>query len=226
MALRFDVHVHSARSVAGSLPAEHIIERAEQAGLDGIVLTELGERWTERELVDLRQRTETPLIVLSAEFLVVEDTSLLAYGFWGRMPPLDSLETAVGRIRAEGGTPVVAYPFDEGAPSLERLAEIGVQGLEVYSANGELPTEEQLEQVRRLGLATVAGSGFRGEPGTAIGDCHTLVETGVRSARDLALAIKTGRTRAVFGPPARPTSAPAPWAAARGLEEGQRPPRR
>ncbi len=201
MALRFDVHVHSARSVAGSLPAEHLIRRAEEAGLDGLVLTELGERWTERELVNLRQRTETRLIVLSAEYLIVEDVSLLAYGFSGRLPPLDSLETAVGRIRAEGGTAVVAYPFDDGGPPLERLVEIGVQGLEVFSANGQLPTDAQLEQVRRLGLAAVAGSGFRGVDGVEVGDCHTLVDADIRSGRDLAVAIKSGRVTPVFGAP-------------------------
>jgi hypothetical protein len=211
--LRFDVHVHSARSVAGSLPAEHLIRRAEEVGLDGIVLTEIGERWTERELVNLRQRTETRLIVLSAEFLIVEDVNLLAYGFSGRLPPLDSLETAVGRIRAEGGAAVVAYPFDDGAPPLERLVEIGVQGVEVFSANGELPTDEQLDRVRRLGLATVAGSGFRGGAGVAVGDCHTLVDTDVRTGRDLAMAIKLGRTRAVFGPP---SAHPAPGTVVQG----------
>lgn len=203
MTLRFDVHVHSARSVATSLPAEHLIHLAEDAGLDGLVLTEIGGRWTERELTNLRQRTETRLIVLSADYLIVEDVSLLAYGFSGRLPPLDSLETAVGRIRAEGGTPVVAYPFDDGAPSLERLVDIGVQGLEVYSATGELPTDEQLEHIRRLGLATVAGSGFRGGTEAAVGDCHTLVDADIRSGRDLAVAIRTGRTSAVFGAPPR-----------------------
>lgn len=201
MTLRFDVHVHSARSVAGSLPAEHLIGQAEEAGLDGIVLTELGERWSERELVNLRQRTETPLIVLSAEFLIVEDVSLIAYGFSGRLPPLDSLEAAVGRIRAEGGTAVVAYPFDDDAPSLERLYSIGVQGVEVYSANGQLPTDAQLEHVRRLGLVAVAGSGFRGVDGVGVGDCYTRVNADVRSGRDLAVAIRTGRVEPVFGPP-------------------------
>lgn len=202
MALRIDVHVHTSRTVAGAPPAEHLIKQAEEAGLDGIVLTELGQRWSERDLVNLRLRTETQLLVLSAEYLIVEDVSLLAYGFSGPLPPLDSLETAVGRIRAAGGTPVVAYPFDDGAPSLERLAEIGVLGVEVYSANGELPTNAQLAKVRSLGLAAVAGSGFRGGLGTSVGDCHTLVDADVRSGRDLAVAIRTGRASPVFGPPA------------------------
>ncbi|WP_373048284.1 PHP domain-containing protein [Vulgatibacter sp.] len=203
MTLRFDVHVHSARSVAGAPTADRLVRLAEQAGLDGLVLTELGERWSERELVSLRQRTETQLIVLSAEYLIVDDVSLLAYGFSGSLPPLDDLETAIGRIRAEGGTAVVAYPFDDGAPSLQRLVDLGVQGIEVYSANGELPTDQQLEEARRLGLFTVAGSGFRGGSGTSVGDCHTLIDADVRSGRDLAVAIRSGRARAVFGPPPR-----------------------
>ena len=201
MALRFDVHVHTARSVAGAPTADEIVRLAEDAGLDGVVLTELGTRWSDQELVSLRQRTETPLVVLSAEYLIVEDVSLLAYGFSGRLPPLDDLETAVGRIRAEGGTAVVAYPFDDGAPSLSELVEIGVQGVEVYSANGELPTDEQLREVDRLGLVAVAGSGFRGGDGFTVGDCHTLIDADVRSGRDLAVAIRTGRARPVFGPP-------------------------
>lgn len=199
--LKFDLHVHSARSIAGAPPAEWIVRQAEEVGLNGIVLTEIGQRWTERELVNLRLRTETRLIVLSAEYLIVDDVCLLAYGFSGRLPPLDSLETAIGRIRAEGGTAVVAYPFDDGSPSLRELAEMGVQGVEVYSATGELPTDEQLEEVRSLGLAAVAGSGLRGLDGVGVGDCHTLVHADVRSGRDLAVAIRTGRVEPVFGPP-------------------------
>jgi len=57
--------------------------------------------------------------------------------------------------------------------------------------------------VRRLGLAAVAGSGFRGADGIDVGDCHTLVDADVRSARDLAVAIRVGRVEPVFGPPAR-----------------------
>lgn len=201
MALRFDVHVHTSRSIAGAPPAEHLVRRAEEAGLDGIVLTELGQRWSNDELVNLRQRTETRLIVLSAEFLIVEDVALLAYGFSGRLPPLDNLETAIGRIRAEGGTAVVAYPFDDGGLTLERLRDLGVQGLEVFSGNGQLPTDDQLRELERLGLSAVAGSGFRGEDGTAVGDCFTLVDADIRSGRDLAVAIRTRRVKPVFGPP-------------------------
>lgn len=201
MALRFDLHVHTSRTLATAPTADDIVRRAEAAGLDGIVLTEFGLRWTERELANLRLRTETPLIVLSAEYLIVDDVSVLAFGFSGPLPPLDSLETAIGRIRAEGGTAVVAYPFDDGALSLETLRDMGAQGLEVYSANGELPTDAQLERARSLGFELVAGSGFRGADGFEVGDCHTLIDADIRSGRDLAVAIRSGRVEPVFGPP-------------------------
>lgn len=210
MALRFDLHVHTSRTLATAPGADDLVRRAEAAGLDGIVLTEFGLRWTERELANLRLRTETPLIVLSAEYLIVDDVSLLAFGFSGPLPPLDSLETAVGRIRAEGGTAVVAYPFDDGAPSLESLRDMGVQGLEVYSANGELPTDEQLASTRSLGFQLVAGSGFRGGgAGFDVGDCHTLIDADVRSGKDLAIAIRSGRAEPVFGPPSPTRTLPA-----------------
>lgn len=201
MALRFDLHVHTSRTLATAPSPDEIIHRAEAAGLDGIVLTEFGLRWTERELANLRLRTETPLIVLSAEYLIVDDVSVLAYGFSGPLPPLDSLETAIGRIRAEGGSAVVAYPFDDGGPSLTALRDMGVQGLEVYSVNGELPSDDQLAQARALGFQLVAGSGYRGADGFEVGDCHTLVDADVRSGKDLAIAIRSGRVEPVFGSP-------------------------
>ena len=201
MALRIDLHVHSSRSLDGALSAEELIGRAERAGLDGLVLTEHGERWSERDLADLRRRTQTRLIVLSAEELLVDEVAILAYGFSGRMPPLDSLETAVGRIRLEGGIAIAAHAFDEGARSLAELQAAGIQGVEVYSASNELPTGEQLAELARLGMVAVAGSGFHGPGDGDVGDCHTLVEADVRSGRDLAVAIRTRRATPVFGPP-------------------------
>lgn len=201
MALRFDLHVHTARTLATAPSADEIVHRAEAAGLDGIVLTEFGLRWTERELANLRLRTETPLIVLSAEYMIVDDVSVLAFGFSGPLPPLDTLETAVGRIRVEGGTAIVAYPFDDGALSLSSLRDMGVQGLEIYSANGELPTDAQLARAQDLGFVLVAGSGFRGSDGFEVGDCHTLIDADVRSGRDLAVAIRSGHVQPVFGAP-------------------------
>ena len=217
MALRFDLHVHTARTIAGAPTADEIVRRAEEAGLDGVVLTELGLRWSDRELASLRLRTETPLIVLSAEYLILGGLSVIAYGFSGRMPPLDDIPSAVGRIRAEGGTAVVAYPFEDDAPSLRQLVDWGVQGIELYSANGELPSDEQIREVERLGLATVAGSGLRGEEEIAPGDCHTLIDADIRSGRDLAVAIRTGHARAVFGPPERMPQPEAVRPAARAL---------
>lgn len=201
MALRIDLHVHSSRSADGSLPAEELIERAERAGLDGLVLTEHGERWSERDLADLRRRTQTRLIVLSAEELLVEGVAILAYGFSGRLPPLDSLATAVGRIRLEGGIAIAAHAFDLDARPLAELPAVGIQGLELYSAVDSLPSDLQLAEITRLGLVTVAGSGFHAPGDGEVGDCHTLVQADVRSGRDLAVAIRTGRATPVFGPP-------------------------
>lgn len=201
MALRIDLHVHSSRSADGSLPAEELVERAERAGLDGLVLTEHGERWSERDLADLRRRTQTRLIVLSAEELLVDGVAILAYGFSGRLPALDSLETAVGRIRTEGGIAIAAHAFDADARLLSELQAAGIQGLELYSANDALPDDRQLAEIRRLGLVTVAGSGFHAPGDSDVGDCHTLIEADVRSGRDLAVAIRTGRATPVFGPP-------------------------
>ena len=86
------------------------------------------------------------------------------------------------------------------------LRDIGVQGLEVYSANGELPSDAQLARAEELGFVLVAGSGFRGGRGFDVGDCHTLIDADVRSGRDLAVAIRSGHVQPVFGspPPSRP----------------------
>lgn len=201
MALRIDLHVHSARSADGALPAEELIERAERAGLDGLVLTEHGERWSERDLADLRRRTQTRLIVLSAEELLVDDVAILAYGFSGRLPPLDSLAKAVGRIRLEGGIAIAAHAFDARALPLSELQAAGIGGVELISASTALPNEEQLAELARLGMVGVGGSGFHGPGEFEVGDCHTLVRADVRSGRDLAVAIRTGRATAVSRPP-------------------------
>ncbi len=71
---------------------------------------------------------------------------------------------AIALIRAAGGIPVLAHPCYYTTDNLiERLAERGLMGLEVYYPEHSRPlTQRYLEVARRLNLVATGGSDFHG----------------------------------------------------------------
>jgi len=91
-------------------------------------------------------------------------------------------ESAIERVRAAGGLPVLAHPvrlgiFDEDAEGalIKDLRERGLGGIEVYhSDHGTEDVQRYARIAAKLGLAVTGGSDFHGaaKPGIALGTGH------------------------------------------------------
>src|SRR4051794_3843955 len=110
---KFDHHVHTARHSPDSVidPAE-LIERAKEAGLDGVVITEHDYQWEPDELSEL-QRRAGGLVVLSGAEISAMEGHFLVYG----LPDLDEvtpgidLESLLVVVRRHRAAIVAAHPF-------------------------------------------------------------------------------------------------------------------
>ena len=91
-------------------------------------------------------------------------------------------ESAIERVRAAGGLPVLAHPvrlgiFDEDAEEalIKDLRERGLGGIEAYhSDHGTEDVQRYARIAAKLGLAVTGGSDFHGaaKPGIALGTGH------------------------------------------------------
>src|SRR5258708_38281132 len=79
-AMRFDLHIHTTRhSGDSSMDPFVLIDRAQEIGLDGVVITEHDWLWTEKELDELRAAAPR-LVVLAGVEVSTRQGHFLAYG--------------------------------------------------------------------------------------------------------------------------------------------------
>jgi len=202
LGIRIDLHVHTSRySPCSRIDPARLVNQAQRAGLDGLVITEHNRQWPQEELDELVTRSQAPGFIL---FSGLEYTStqgdVLIYGLTPEQadvfqPGLEP-EEVVHRVADLGGLCVAAHPTRAGAGFDERILNIPFAALEVASA-----TMKEHEQ--RLAARLAAGMGI---PGVAASDAHLAKEIGacctefdaaVRSAKDLHDALRSGRFRCV-----------------------------
>src|SRR5438270_13166800 len=78
--MKFDLHMHTTRHSPDSrMDPRAMLRRAQEIGLDGLVITEHDWLWTEPELEELR--VEAPgLVVLAGMEVTAQEGHFLAYG--------------------------------------------------------------------------------------------------------------------------------------------------
>ena len=167
--MKIDLHTHTFCSKDSCNQYDRIISSVEQAGLDGIAVTDHNEF---RGAVELRKRA--PFLVIPAEEIKTSAGEIIGLFLEEWIPAgLEPLET-VHRIHEQGGLAYVPHPFDEIRGSrLQRsaLEEVRPQIdiLEVFNARNALPVfnSRALAYAREHGLLGGAGS-----------DAHTYAEYG------------------------------------------------
>ena len=167
--MKIDLHTHTFCSKDSCNRYDRIISSVEQAGLDGIAVTDHNEF---RGAVELRKRA--PFLVIPAEEIKTSGGEIIGLFLEEWIPSgLEPLET-VHRIHEQGGLAYVPHPFDEIRGSrLQRWAlEIvrpHIDILEVFNARNALPifNSRALTYAREHGLLGGAGS-----------DAHTYAEYG------------------------------------------------
>jgi hypothetical protein len=156
--LRVDLHSHTWFSPDSLMRPEALVERAAEAGLDRIAVTDHGEIEGA-----LRAREMAPgLVIVGEEIRSACATELIGLFLRERIPDGLPLEETAERIRAQGGVVYAPHPYAYGTRGAWRaarslpLADVA----EVFNSRAFLPywnRAARAESARR-GLAAAAGS--------------------------------------------------------------------
>lgn len=210
--MRIDMHLHTSRySACSRLDADHLVEQAVKAGLDGVVITEHHHVWSRDELDALLEEANEPNFLLAAGFEYTSSQGdILVYGlgpeqaatFAPGRPP----EDVIVELNALGAACVAAHPTRAGMAFDERIAQLPLAAIEVQSVN--LKEHEQrlaMSLSENIDIAPVTCS-----------DAHRLDDIGryatefmdpIRNIADFRDGLNNGRFQAVGATPSGVESA-------------------
>jgi len=134
------IHVHS-RFSDGEGSMEEIIEAANQAALDFVIITDHNDMRA-KEYEGWHGKT---LVLVGEEITRPEGNHILALGIEELISPTLSPQEAIYAVRAQGGISFLAHPFYQGSPIINdpplpwRAWEVrGFDGLEVWNLTADL----------------------------------------------------------------------------------------
>ena len=197
-----DVHVHSHHSPGCTLAPRDIVRRAKEAGLDGVVVTDLN---TLEGLDEVHAAArELGLVALCGAELVTDHGHYLCYfpqpGRVSAPPQMFGttpwpVHEVVQRVREMGGAVVAAHPYDKGVerPSGDFIFTLdGLAALQGLCARKRGPANDlAIEAADHMTLPCVGGSGAH-ETLDDIGKAATLFRVPVASEADLVRQLLAG----------------------------------
>jgi hypothetical protein len=197
--MKFDLHMHTTRHSPDSvMDPRAMLMKAQEVGLDGIVITEHDWLWTEKELDELR--ADAPgLVVLSGIEVTTRQGHFLAYGVKNPFAVGRGIDVAelCREVHRQGGAVVAAHPFRWRQPFLDILADRkpDLDGLELMTSNMDEDCRRRAARVRNeKSLAGLGSSDAHHE--AVLGICYTEFDATIRDNRDLVEAIRSRRATA------------------------------
>src|SRR4051812_3399664 len=191
--MKFDLHLHTSRhSPDSSMDPRVMLCRAQELGLDGLVITEHDWLWTEDELNELR--AEAPgLVVLSGIEVSTRQGHFLVYGVKNpfAVPRGINVADLCREMHRQGGAVVAAHPFRFGQKFRDILHSHRpeLDGLELISSNMDADCRKKAADVfARNQWAGFGNSDAHHED--VLGVCYTEFEGNVRDMNDLVDAIR------------------------------------
>jgi len=191
-----ELHTHSDRSHDGRDPVEQLLERAEDAGLDALAVTD-------HDAIDASQRAaalapEYGLVGIPGMEVTTAAGHVLALGVDREIESGLSFGETLGRVHDAGGIAVVPHPYQELRQGvLGTIPEVDIaaaDAIEVY--NSRLLTGRANRQARRLAarydMPITAGSDAH--VSEMVGRAITLVDAAEPTAESILAAIQNGRT--------------------------------
>jgi predicted metal-dependent phosphoesterase TrpH len=162
--VRVDCHVHTVASGDSVLTLEELADRARQAGLDAVCVTDHN---VTHAAVAAAERDLGVRIIIGEE-IRTRDGDVIGLFLTERIPYVLPLAEVIGLIRSQGGLVYVPHPFDPVRSSLGAVlpalcAEGAVDVIEVFNAK----IADQSLNARALSLARSSGL-----PGGAGSDAH------------------------------------------------------
>ena len=192
--MKFDLHMHTRRySPDSEIDPFDLLRRAQEIGLDGIVITEHDRLWPEAELEELR-RAAPGLVVLGGVEVSGRNGDLLCYG----VTDLTDLRRGMPwaelccEVAMQGGAAVAAHPYRWGQDFDELLREQRpvLTGLEMMSNNMEPDVRRKAAAFlkRNPDFATLGNSDAHEV--NVVGACYTEFDAVIQSSADLVAAIR------------------------------------
>ncbi|HLW68894.1 MAG TPA: PHP domain-containing protein [Gemmataceae bacterium] len=196
MARKFDLHIHTSRhSPDSQLDPFVLVKRAQEIGLEGIVITEHDWLWTDEELNELRAAAPE-LVLLAGIEVSAQAGHILVYGIHDpfAFPKEISWADCCYEAHRQGGAAVAAHPFRWNQP-FEKVLERQqpeLDGLELMTFNMDANMREKAATVKlQRGLAGLGSSDAH--KAETVGWCYTEFEPDIRTGADLAEAIRNRR---------------------------------
>jgi predicted metal-dependent phosphoesterase TrpH len=166
--VRVDCHVHTVASGDSVLTVEELADRARQAGLDVVCVTDHN---VTHAAVAAAER-DLGVRVIVGEEVRTPDGDVIGLFLTERIPYVLPVAEVVGRIRGQGGLVYVPHPFDEVRSSVGRelpgLCAAGdVDVIEVFNAKiaDQALNDKAARLAQRFGLPGGAGSDAHDAPG-------------------------------------------------------------
>ena len=166
--VRVDCHLHTVASGDAVLTLEQLAERARQAGLDVVCITDHN---VTSAAVAAAERDLGVRVVVGEE-IRTPDGDVIGLFLTERIPYVLPVAEVVARIRAQGGLEYAPHPFDPDRPSLGRVlpglcAAGAVDVVEVFNAKiaDQALNHRAAELARAYALPGGAGSDAHDEPG-------------------------------------------------------------
>jgi predicted metal-dependent phosphoesterase TrpH len=166
--VRVDCHLHTVASGDSVLTVEELADRARQAGLDVVCVTD--HNVTHAAVAAAERDLGVRIIV--GEEIRTRDGDVIGLFLTERIPYVLPLAEVIGLIRGQGGLVYVPHPFDPVRSSLGAVlpalcAEGAVDVIEVFNAKIADPAlnARALSLARSFGLPGGAGSDAHDAPG-------------------------------------------------------------
>jgi len=166
--VRVDCHLHTVASGDAVLTLEELADRAGQAGLDVVCITDHN---VTSAAVQAAERDLGVRIVVGEE-IRTPDGDVIGLFLTERIPYVLPLADVIGRIRAQRALVYVPHPFDLARSSLGRVlpglcADGAVDVVEVFNAKiaDDALNRRAADLARRLDLPGGAGSDAHDAPG-------------------------------------------------------------
>lgn len=206
--MKLDLHLHTSRHSPDSrMEPRALLRKAQELGLDGVVITEHDWLWTEQELDELRAEAPGLLVFAGVEVSAWEG-HFLAYGVTEpfALPAGMPVAELCRAVHTQGGAVVAAHPFRWGQrfDDILRTAQPQLDGLELMTKNMDADCRSRAAAIHRDSrLAGLGSSDAHHED--ELGVCYSEFPETLRDLRDLVEAIR-GRqvrardTKAVGGP--------------------------
>ncbi|QCC52738.1 PHP domain-containing protein [Halapricum salinum] len=194
--LSVELHAHSALSYDGRDPVDALLERARDASLDALAVTDHDEIAASLDAVE--KASDYDLIGIPGMEVTSAAGHVLGLGITEAIPKGLSFQETLDRIHDQGGIAVVPHPFQESRSgvidNISRAELARADAIEVY--NSRLLTGRANRQARRFarehGIPMTAGSDAH--IAEMVGRAVTNVDTDERTVEAILQAIVEGRT--------------------------------